>query len=608
MLVHTALLSHKLEASLSYSPQNQVIASSRQEDIKRKGNQIRPYLVSAANATVDYTGVGAGDVTDDSVVLWTRTTDTTTFEGVATHLTALISTDPSFKSVPITVAGTTNADRDYTLKLYVSSLKSGRKYYYKFQTDDGVFSPVGTFKTAPAPNQKKSVRFGFSGDADGQWRPYGSTKDFTKLYLDYFVWLGDTIYETSSTISQATADPFTNPTQALIDYHRKYREQFEPLTANGFPGLTDFFAAEGHYTLLDNHETGNKQFQAGGAPTGSPAGKGVDGTNPSDDVNTTGIYLNQTDGFKTLIQAYSDYQPIREKTISAPDDPRTDGTQKLYYAQQWGANSVFINLDDRSYRDVRLKTAAGADDTGPRADNPNRTMLGATQLKWFKQTLLDDQKKRIPWKIVAVSSPIDEVGGDGGKSWIGGYRAERNEIMKFIADNHIDNVVFITTDDHQNRINELTYLANPNDPTSKTLVPHAFTIVAGPIGAGGPDAITDHSFSNIKTLTNQLVADEISKGLNPIGLDPKYPGLRKVYREDDPDADALRQPVDFYSPDTFNYVILDISKDGNTLSVNTYGINSYAANTFPEPDKVGPVRHLLGFEVTTPSWKYTSSR
>src|SRR5579883_1742793 len=366
MLAQATLLSHKSEAPLSYPPHNQVIASSLHSAIRRK--EIRPYLASAPNATVGYTGVGAGDTTQNSVVLWTRTTDTTTNQGVATHLTALISTDPSFKSVPITVAGTTNANRDYTLKLYVNGLKSGRKYYYRFQTDNGVFSPVGTFRTAPAPNQKTSVHFGFSGDADGQWRPYDSTQDFHKLNLDFFVWLGDTIYETSSALSEATADPFTNPTKALADYHRKYREQFEPVSDNGFAGLKDFFSSEGHYTLLDNHETGNKQFQAGGAPTGSPPGKGLDGTDPADDVNTTGSYLNQTDGFKTLIKAYEDYQPIREKTISAPDEPRTDGTQQLYYAQQWGANCIFINLDDRSYRDIRLKTPTGNDDTGPRAD------------------------------------------------------------------------------------------------------------------------------------------------------------------------------------------------------------------------------------------------
>ncbi len=33
----------------------------------------------------------------------------------------------------------------------------------------------------------------------------------------------------------------------------------------------------------------------------------------------------------------------------------------------------------------------------------------------------------------------------------------------------------------------------------------------------------------------------------------QYPGLHDVFREGDPDADTLRQPVDFYSPDTFNY-------------------------------------------------------
>ena len=563
--------------------------------------------VAAGDATQDsqtavsYTGVAAGNASQDSVVLWTRTTDPTTDEGVSTNLTALISTDPSFDFVPVVASGTTDPNRDYTLKLDINGLESGKQYYYTFETKDGEFSPVGTFKTAPDPNQKTAVHFGFSGDGDGQWRPYSSTQDFKGLNLDYFVWLGDTIYETKSNISDGTADPFADPNQALADYHRKYREQLDPVTQDGFPGLQEFFSSQGNYTLLDNHELGNKQFQAGGAPTGDPAGKGVNASDPTYDVNTTGTYLNKTDGFKALVQAYDDYQPIQEKTISAPDDPRTDGTQQLYFAQQWGANSIFINVDDRSYRDIRLQTPAGTDDTGPRADNPDRTMLGATELHWFEQTLSDAQDKGIPWKIVALSSPIDQLGTDGGKSWYGGYRAERNEILKYIADNHIDNVVFLTTDDHQNRVNELTYLADPNDPTSQTVVPNAFTIVAGPIGAGGPDAITDHSFSNLKSLADNLANTQISKGIDPIGLDPNFPGLHNVFREDDPDADTLRQPIDFYSPDTFNYVTLDISNDGSTLSVNTYGINSYAPNTFPEPDQVEPVRHISGFDVTTTS-------
>ena len=111
------------------------------------------------------------------------------------------------------------------------------------------------------------------------------------------------------------------------------------------------------------------------------------------------------------------------------------------------------------------------------------------------------------------------------------------------------------------------------------------------------DLITDHSFTNIKSIADRLVQAEKALGIDPIGLDPHYPGLKHVFRESDPQADTLRQPVDFYSPDTFNYVTLDISADGKTLSVNTYGINSYIADTFPEPDQVGDIRHILGFQI-----------
>jgi alkaline phosphatase D len=542
-------------------------------------------------------GVAAGDVTANSAILWTRAENQITQQGIATHLKAQVSADPTFKIGVRSFEGTTAPDRDYTLKLEATGLKSGTQYYYRFKTDDGDLSPVGTFKTAPKASQRTAVSFGFSGDADGKWRPYSSLQDLPNQNLDYFVFLGDTIYETPATRSAGTADPVADPTQALADYHRKYRENLEPTNAGGFPGTEALYESQGNYILLDNHELGNKQLINGGAPAGDPAGKGADATNPANDANTSSTYINDTPGFKALLQAYDDYQPIREMTIAAPNDPRTDGTQKLYYAQQWGKNELFVNVDDRSYRDIRLKTPTGADDTGSRADNPDRTMLGKTQLKWLEKTLLDAQKQGTTWKFVAVSSPIDEGGEDSGKSWIGGYRAERNELFKFIADQHINNVVFLSTDDHQNRINELTYFTDPSNPNTRTRVPNAFTIVAGPIGAGGPDGVTDHSFSNIQALTDAVVSKELAKGLDPLGLNPANPRVHDLYREFDPNANQNRSPVDFYSPDTFNYVKLDVSADGKTLSVNTYGINSYAANTYPEPNSANPVRNIFGFKI-----------
>jgi hypothetical protein len=453
------------------------------------------------------------------------------------------------------------------------------------------------------PTDKMLDFFGFSGDADGRWRPYVSTANIPAKNYDFFVFLGDTIYEGASTGSPAAGDPFQNPSQALADYRRKYLEQLQPVNPGGSSGLKDFFAAQANYTLLDNHELGgqvSRQFNSGGAPAGTPAGKGVDATDPANDVNTTGTFINQTPGFKVLLQAYSDYEPIRERTVNAPDDPRSDGTQQLYFAQSWGQNAMLFNLDDRSYRDIQIQKPGGAPDVGPRADNPDRTMLGASQLAWFEQSLLDAQAQGIAWKFVALSSPIDQIPFDYppiGKHWNGGYRAERNELLKFIADNHIDHVVFLTTDDHQVRVNELTYLTDPSDPTSAARVPGAFQILAGPLGAGTIPDITDHSFSNIKSLADSLAANQTALGMDPLGLDASFPGLFNVFREGDPDANLLRQPVDFYSPDTFNYADLAVSADGKTFSVKIYGINTFAANTFPEPGTVGPERLILSFQI-----------
>lgn len=183
-------------------------------------------------------------------------------------------------------------------------------------------------------------------------------------------------------------------------HSRKHRQLYGP---------QELLCGGRHYTLLDNHELGNREFINGGASANAP----FNTTDISFDVNISGTYHHNTPGFKILEQAYSDYQPIRIATVNAPGDPRPDGTQKLYFSQQWGANSIFFNLDDRTYRDIRLRTAAG-DNNGPRADNSNRTMLGSTQMQWFEQALLDAQRQGLTWKIVAVSSPIDQIGPIGG--------------------------------------------------------------------------------------------------------------------------------------------------------------------------------------------------
>jgi 3-phytase/alkaline phosphatase D len=588
-------------------------------------------LEDRSTPSVSFLGVGAGDATSSDAILWTRAKNSSTAAGVG--LVAQVSTDQTFASDTATFAGITDPAHDYTIHIDATGLESGTRYFYRFVANDSTVSQVGTFVTAPEAAAQAPVRFGFTGDGDGLMRPYPATAsaDFTPpsdpgfgtQAFDYFVWLGDTIYETASGQGTPNFSPAVSNTPTLSDYWAKYRQQLQPVSTGSYPGLQNFFDSTGHYTLLDNHETGNREFQSGGAP----AGAAFNTTNPAFDVNTTGAYMNQTAGWQVLTQAYTDYQPIRQQVVNAPGDPRSDGTQQLYFAQEWGANSIFFNLDDRSYRDIRLRTGptGGSDDTGVRADNPGRTMLGVTQFQRFEQSLLTAQEQGILWKIVAISSPIDQIGPiggsftltngpnngpgtysttetDGGKSWMGGYRAERNAMLKFIADNHIDHVVFLTTDDHQLRINELGYFtqfdANGTPiQSSYTRVPGVMEILDGPIGATGPDLITDHSFANIQTLAENYAAQQIARGIDPIGLDPAFPGLTNVWREGDPTAATAPKPFDFYSPDTFNYAVLELSPDGSTLTVTVKGINSYATNTFPQPGATNAVREIMHFQI-----------
>jgi len=683
---------------------------------------------TSADADVIFLGVAAGDATTNDVIVWTRAKDEANPQPTAINVQ--ISQDPTFITGVTTLpAGTADSPTDFTVKSNLGGLEPGTVYYYRFQTTNAsVTSNVGKFKTAPNPTSNVPVHFAFSGDCDGLIRPYALASQVPAKNLDFFMFDGDTEYETSASIGSPAVhstgnipDPtVTVPTatqsQLFNDFSRKYREQFLPVNVGGQSCLQPFYAGQGNYTAYDNHELGNKQYINGGAPggggvgstTGSPpfdflTGAGVDARDPANDAtpNDGSVpFMNKSGGFQTLQQVFENYQPLSERgLINTPSDPRTNGTRQLYFAQQWGRNAIFINTDCRSYRDIRMKTAANADETGSRADNPDHTMLGATQLAWLEQTLLDAEQGGTTWKFINISDPIDQIGpigssltlvnppttaeygtlgsitsilttgstnntrtvtvastvglvvgqgvsgtgvpanttisgintdgttfsvnnnctiatgttlaltpapstyapvsSDGGKSWMGGYRAERNELLKYLADHRIDNVVFLATDDHQNRINELLY--SPNGQTgvqaSYVEVPYCFEIVCGPLGATGPDLISNHSFALVKKLADSIANAQITANLEPIGL-AGYHGLQNVRRLGDPQADRQRQAADFYSPDTFNYNVLDVSADGKTLTVTSYGINSTVQNGFVEYDPVNnPEQELFSFQI-----------
>ncbi len=533
------------------------------------GSANRPHAQSippASTAPFAY-GVAAGDMTTDSAVLWTRTP-------AASMVTAELSTTATFDQVMALPAVQSSDATDFTVKVAATGLKPGTHYYYRFKAGSDV-SAVGSFETAYAPDQNAAVTLAFSGDVDWKWKPYPLLNTLTQEKLDFFVFLGDLLYETTDMAGKTAVED-------LAGYRWKYRENREPRPADDskMTPMLNLYGNFGQYSVFDNHETGLSKADKN-APSYNEGGATVNGT-----------FVNQSDGFKARIQAYREYQPVVEQVVQGTGDARLDGTNKFYKAVRWGANVELIKLDDRSYRDARI--APGTADTY----SCNRTMLGAPQVKWLQDTLMATKQDKVTWKVIIISSPIQElgvasqVGGDldGGKSWPGDYLCERNKILGFIDQNAIDNVVFLTTDDHYTVINNLSYNATPDDPKS-ALKParNAFEVLTGPIGAsaGNPSglkvstkglAIRDADkqilgvWNGDLKNTDGVVLGLKTSGLDPIGLEATFPGLDVASLRATGVTPGTVDPLNFASFNTYAYALLTFDQTSVTVTVKGFPI------------------------------------
>jgi hypothetical protein len=234
-------------------------------------------------------------------------------------------------------------------------------------------------------------------------------------------------------------------------------------------------------------------------------------------------------------------------------------------------------------------------------------------MQWLQGELLAAKRRGVTWKVIVVSSPMQQLGKasqvgidlDTNKSWPGGYLCERNRLLAFIDSNAIDNVVFLTTDNHYTVINNLLYNPVPDDPTSPLRrARNAFEILTGPIGA--ISGRTPLSAADIQGLARREADRKIldvwngdapgrdgklqglkQAGLDPIGLEPDFPGLDLASLRATGAPAGQVVPLDFASFHTYAYVVLTFDK--THLSVTAKGFPSvrdpatlYSADTLRE--------------------------
>lgn len=511
--------------------------------------------------------VAAGDLSQDGAVLWTRGA----FPGIVTFTYGLNLTD----TVTLT---RTVVDPLQPVTVTLSGLLSNTHYLYR------VFTPLtggitGTFHTSAPVGAQTGLRFGASGDWRGDLAPYPAVRNAPARNLSFFIELGDTIYADIP----SPAVPVTQAT-TLDEYRQKHEEVYaKHLTLNT---LADIRRSMGVFAVIGDHEVTN-DFAGG-------AGADTDPRFPE----TSGL-INDTALFEMGLQAFHEYNPLRQEFYGAVGgDGRMDNERKLYRYRTFGSDAALFVLDTRSFRDAPITPLTTAEYSNPfavlsflnKTFTPGRTLLGSQQLLDLKADLLDAQEKGITWKFVAVPEPIQNLGPAGAQDRFEGYAVERADLLKYIVDNNIENVVFVAADLHGTVVNNLTYQTAAGGAQQST---GAFEITTGSVAFDapfGPAIITLAAEANLITPTTQSLytslpitedmdsvvndKDDLVKSFANQLLDTL--GYDQIGLEGSPINATLLQG-DYMAVHTFGWTEFAIAADAQLLTVTTYGIDAYTA-------------------------------
>jgi 3-phytase/alkaline phosphatase D len=521
-------------------------------------------------------GVGSGDTSQNQTVLWARST----FKG---DLTFEYSTDADFTTIIGTETATVT-DANLPVKVTIANLTPNTTYYYK-ATDAAGDTARGQFITAADAGIKNGLTFGVSGDWRGELAPYPIIKNAAEENLGFFVLHGDTIY--ADIPSDAVKNPDgtrKNQAETLEEYRAKHSEVYSDRL--GVNTLADLRAATSIFATIDDHEVIN-DFAGGADASTDPRFPETEGL-----INDTELYENG-------LQAFQEYNPIEDKFYGDVGDERFNGERKLYRYQNFGDDAAVMIVDTRSFRDQALEPPADFTDPAQVAQvlidslSLERTLLGEVQLNDLKQDLLKAQRQGITWKFVMIAEPIQNIFPGINTDAYEGYAQERTELLKFINDNQIDNVVFVAADVHTTFVNNLTY---QEVPFGEQIPTKAWEITTGAVAfdqptgeflgelftegnpqqqafynalpiAPDPDDIVNDKDDFVKLAVNQTLLEPL--GFDPLGLNNNLPQAEKL-------IDAQLIQGDYFVGHTYGWTKFEIDPDTQQLRVITYGIEGYS--------------------------------
>jgi alkaline phosphatase D len=360
-----------------------------------------------------YHGVASGDPESDRVVLWTRVTT----DSASVDVTWRIALDTAMTQIVQTGTATTDASRDYTVKVDVTGLQPYTFYYYEFEAY-GRYSLIGRTRTLPV-GSVDSLRFAVvscSNYAEGYFNAYDRIRARNDVFA--VIHLGDYIYEYGD--GEYGDNRALEPAVEIITL-ADYRMRHSHYKLD--PDLLRLHQQYPFFSVWDDHETANNAW-AGGAGNHDPATEG-----------------NWFDRKSAGIRAYAEWMPLR---LPDPND-----TLRIYRRFPFG------DLMDLNMLDTRL---IGRDEQdGTNNTDPNRTLLGQQQFSWLTANMSASNAK---WQVLGqqvMMAPLGAAGITFNDDQWDGYPAERTRLYDSVMTNGVENLVVLTGDIHTSWANDLPY-------------------------------------------------------------------------------------------------------------------------------------------------------
>ena len=476
-----------------------------------------------------YHGVTSGDPLANQVIIWTKITSSASSEKVFWEL----SVYPDFSWINQKDSLIVDSSTDFTVKIDVTGLSPSTIYYYRFKNSLGHTSAIGTTRTSPLSTDiLYHMRFAvvscssiYSGFFNG-YKRISERND-----IDFVMHLGDYIYDFVDADEEVRVP---TPYPSVPTNLQEWRDRHSYYLLD--PDLRAARQKHAWIAIWDNHDLSN---------IGDP-------------------------DFIASQQAFYEYLPVR---VPDPTD-----SSKLWRKFSYGALMEIFMIDMYTKKDIDLITPTEYHILGLEQNYWLKTELTSSTARW---KIVGNQKMVAGWSVIGLPSWFP---GDGTylttSSW-DGWDVARDELLLFLKDNGINNVVFMSGDSHVTLVADLS--EDPYDPGT----------YSGSTGSGSiaceflPTSLTRGNFDEMGISSSLLpLATGLSNAANPNHVHSEF--VSHGYGIVDVSPDTLIAEI-WYS-DKLNQTSSEIFNEGYYV---LNGMNHWERGTLNTPSLPKDTIYLL---------------